>query len=139
MKPGDWICDNCNVHNFKSRTRCYGCCKDKKVEVPAPTINLTQRTKQQGGSGKVEPGDWSCDACNMNNFKSRKLCYGCSKARTPEHPVYDRRNGGADRGGQFEDWQCVCGGQNFAYRKRCIGCSNERHTMIADGNALQKK
>jgi hypothetical protein len=31
-----------------------------------------------GGYGNVRPGDWTCPACQINNFASRIQCFKCS-------------------------------------------------------------
>lgn len=32
VKPGDWICANCNINNFGNRTACFKCGKNKPIE-----------------------------------------------------------------------------------------------------------
>ncbi|GMH99853.1 hypothetical protein TrST_g9149 [Triparma strigata] len=48
-----------------------------------------------GGYGNVRPGDWTCPACQINNFASRIQCFKCS---TPK-PGADMPAGGLGMGG----------------------------------------
>ncbi|KAI9106092.1 hypothetical protein DFS34DRAFT_46384 [Phlyctochytrium arcticum] len=52
--PGDWFCNQCNINNFASRTRCMQC--------GGPNTG--------GGRTIDRPGDWSCpnDSCRYHNF-----------------------------------------------------------------------
>jgi len=49
-----------------------------------------------GGYGNVRPGDWTCPACQINNFASRIQCFKCS---TPKPGQEGGAPGGLGMGG----------------------------------------
>ena len=53
IKPGDWICQSCGMHNF------------------AKSLNVNIKTKL---------GDWKC-TCGEINFASRNKCRKCNNKK----------------------------------------------------------
>merc|ERR1712188_109738 len=66
MKQGDWICSECENHNFASREICNRC--------QAPKGGFPQN---------FQSGDWMCAACGNHNYASREACNKCGGPKTP--------------------------------------------------------
>jgi hypothetical protein len=68
-------------NNFASRTECFKCNTPKDPNAPTvPGDAFPQQAHGGGnfGNDQVRDGDWSCPACNINNFASRVACFKCS-------------------------------------------------------------
>lgn len=148
--PGDWICSNCNINNFASRTRCLQC--------GSPNVRISRPADRAG--------DWNCpnENCRYHNFASRGECYRCGTRKVPGmgvpslFPMYNSGSGmmGGNGGGgeapsdyvrnsdtscsnSFKmkpgDWVCReggCGFFNFARRETCAQCGAPANP-IAEG------
>jgi len=94
-KKGDWNC-SCGELNFASRTTCRKCNKSKDQNTglmnwifgsnnqqvqPVQSVQTVQQIqpKKPVDLTTVKPGDWLCDACQINNFGSRSACFNCGK------------------------------------------------------------
>src|SRR5262249_7926181 len=64
LKPGDWVCRQCQCMNFAGRDRCYDCGAARASWEPT-----------------FERGDWRCGRCGEHNFARRRACYRCEAAR----------------------------------------------------------
>ena len=66
IKPGDWVCGNCQAHNFRSRTLCFVCQKP---------IN----------DGRIfyRKGDWHCPKCNVAVASPNPSLFEFSYGKTP--------------------------------------------------------
>jgi hypothetical protein len=85
------------------------------VTVVAPTTSV------RGVVTQTLPGDWACQVCNFNNFRSRTECKNCNAARPGPRPAPP---GGRPRDG---DWVCTsCQFSNFASRGLCKNCGSQR-------------
>jgi hypothetical protein len=62
LRPGDWICQGCNAHNFARRDVCLRCRRSR----PQP---------------RLREGDWICPGCTAHNFARRQSCHQCKGAR----------------------------------------------------------
>ncbi|KAI8098572.1 uncharacterized protein BX664DRAFT_309628 [Halteromyces radiatus] len=69
FRKGDWICPDCQFHNYAHRSSCSEC------------------------SHKIDPrlrhgiqGDWICPHCDYYNFHQRLSCKQCEALR-PRHPL----------------------------------------------------
>jgi hypothetical protein len=71
MRPGDWICQVCNNHNFASKTACNRCQTAKGLACQAPH-----------GVQQLRVGDWLCESCSNVNFASRQACNKCNRPKT---------------------------------------------------------
>lgn len=96
-RPGDWICPQCNNHNYASREICNapGCAQPKVNYELAPHeaahIQLAGTIPfetHHGGGGKssiinARPGDWICPICQNHNYASREICNapGCAQPK----------------------------------------------------------
>eukprot|EP00928_Gymnodinium_smaydae_P052944 TRINITY_DN37060_c0_g1_i1.p2 TRINITY_DN37060_c0_g1~~TRINITY_DN37060_c0_g1_i1.p2 ORF type:complete len:315 (+),score=63.88 TRINITY_DN37060_c0_g1_i1:77-946(+) len=60
MKEGDWVCPQCENHNFASRVNCNRC-----------------GTLREG----MKQGDWICKGCKNHNFAKRSTCNKCGSHR----------------------------------------------------------
>eukprot|EP00811_Abedinium_folium_P000772 NODE_10708_length_1334_cov_5.347142.p2 GENE.NODE_10708_length_1334_cov_5.347142~~NODE_10708_length_1334_cov_5.347142.p2 ORF type:complete len:280 (+),score=58.63 NODE_10708_length_1334_cov_5.347142:104-943(+) len=143
IMDGDWMCPQCNNHNFASRVTCKRCDK------------LREGFKR---------GDWVCRPCRNHNFASRHSCNKCSVPRPPEvggagfrMPLQSMmgmmpgmgggmgggmglcmqpwligggdvtRPGGGPSALKSGDWQCpMCVNHNFASRVNCNNCGKLR-------------
>jgi len=77
MEPGDWKC-SCGWSNFKKRTLCKNCGKDKPTNI------------------ELHPGDKNCTICNDINFASRTTCRKCGHILSSDNARYNFFNGVAD-------------------------------------------
>ena len=59
FKKGDWICSECNNHNFAKRTECNRCRKIKEVSIP----------------------NWNCTICKEINFGNHLECANCKTTK----------------------------------------------------------
>lgn len=87
-RPGDWICPQCNNHNYASREICNapGCTQPKVNYELAPheaahiqmTGAIPFETHHGGRSSIINarPGDWICPLCQNHNYASREICNG---------------------------------------------------------------
>jgi hypothetical protein len=66
---GDWICPNCNEHNFANKLQCFTC----KVGAP-PAAGRVMDVKP----ADLRPGDWICNSCGTHNFANKVNCFRCS-------------------------------------------------------------
>ncbi|KAI8815725.1 uncharacterized protein EV422DRAFT_624022 [Fimicolochytrium jonesii] len=103
MKAGDWMCTQCNCHNFQSRAVCFRC--------QAPKEGGGAMGPSSGGYGGMphgppggpimRPGDWICEkpGCGFQNFASRQECFRCKEYRPqPGPPGTHSGNGGYGSG-----------------------------------------
>mmetsp|Transcript_8982 Transcript_8982/g.25815 ORF Transcript_8982/g.25815 Transcript_8982/m.25815 type:complete len:253 (+) Transcript_8982:104-862(+) len=63
MRPGDWMCPDCNAHNFARNMSCFKCNVERPEDAGAPQAPRAGRE-----------GDWDCQECGFNNFASRTSC-----------------------------------------------------------------
>ncbi|KAI8991753.1 hypothetical protein BDF20DRAFT_846228 [Mycotypha africana] len=82
LRPGDWMCFNCNFHNFASRLYCFKC--NTENPNPGPTAGHVPYSQP------FTPGDWMCPQCNYHNYSSRIHCKKCSGPRPPQVPPVNR-------------------------------------------------
>eukprot|EP00808_Paulinella_micropora_P022439 g75118.t1 len=71
VRPDDWVCPQCQFHNFASRHACRNC--DARREIDDSGLRKAFR--------EVKEGDWMCPKCKIHNFKFRKECRTCGTAR----------------------------------------------------------
>ena len=82
FRPGDWNCESCKAHNFRSRNTCFSC------NAPKPQGAGGDAAAAGGGGGggggnasfDFKPGDWTC-SCGQHNFRRRTQCMACNKPR----------------------------------------------------------
>jgi hypothetical protein len=99
MMDGDWICSECNEHNFARRWTCFRCNATKDLTTTTNTntnntnttatnnsnINTTTTNNNHFPERKPEfPSDWKCSSCNANNFARREICFVCG---APKHAI----------------------------------------------------
>merc|ERR1719235_2481523 len=117
---GDWMCGQCDQHNFARRETCYKC---NKPRGSVTGISIPLHQLQEGG-GRVNAfdaplppredrpalpptahlGDWICPnrPCHAHNFASRDTCYKCACPRNGREqtvtakPVNAAWNSGAE-------------------------------------------
>lgn len=87
FRPGDWMCQQCNAHNFASKTRCHKCGWDPQSGVKGAdgADGAAGAMAGMGGVGAagnlvgkdLRPGDWICSNCNAHNFASKQACFKC--------------------------------------------------------------
>lgn len=145
LKEGDWVCPDCNNHNYASRVNCNRC-----------------GTLREG----MKEGDWVCRGCKTHNFASKMNCFKCQAPRAFDKGcmkgggmcgmmMYQGGKGGfgggfgmPGKGGKGPattappmglpgmnamkdgDWMCpACGNHNYASRVNCNRCSAIRPGM----------
>lgn len=138
LRPGDWICPNCDNHNFASRDSCNKCHAPKKVIQARRVPATVQRVVAPNTNVNKRDGDWFCPSCGDLNFARNLECRKCSHpspvAPLPFAPVgggmagpYGGFQGGGKGGGKEGDWECVaCGNVNFARRDACNRCNAKK-------------
>ena len=82
---------------------------------------------------KFPAGGWECSVCLNYNFKGRKTCKRCEKAKgpedrqgKPEHMKISKDQREALKAEKFSrpDWTCEkCSNYNWNYRNKCNRCS----------------
>ena len=65
VRPGDWRCDACGMHNFRDKSSCFGC-NVRRADGRSATHESS-----------MQPGDWRCFNCRVINFATRNRCRGC--------------------------------------------------------------
>eukprot|EP00028_Trichosphaerium_sp_Am-I-7-wt_P012102 CAMPEP_0168523558 /NCGR_PEP_ID=MMETSP0405-20121227/10055_1 /TAXON_ID=498012 /ORGANISM="Trichosphaerium sp, Strain Am-I-7 wt" /LENGTH=294 /DNA_ID=CAMNT_0008545455 /DNA_START=5 /DNA_END=889 /DNA_ORIENTATION=+ len=111
FKPGDWMCPNCNAHNFRSRSQCMKCATSKDEaggfdDDPRGGGGRNDRGNDRGSYGggrgdlppNFKPGDWMCDECSFHNFRSNTECKRCGASAPGEGSPR-----GSKRSGDYED------------------------------------
>lgn len=68
FKTGDWICSNCQDHQFSKNTKCRNCGFSK-----GGTVNEN-----------LKPGDWLCPTCKTHQFAFRLTCRDCNTSKNYE-------------------------------------------------------
>jgi len=132
MRPGDWICVECDQHNFRNKTECFGCKIPKpdnaRPAVPPGHFGQNGFPPPHGMMGgrrdmgppserEVRPGDWQCVDCNYSNFASRTTCNKCNKLKPDNAPLT------AD----LKNWECTsCGASNHSKRYDCFKCQEPK-------------
>lgn len=103
MKAGDWLCPNCNSHNYASRTSCYKCrlpfFEYEGGRYSTSSENMGRIVNTQFGeysrgnypvtrSCYYRAGDWICPkpTCKFENFASRVECKRCGFRRMAGGP-----------------------------------------------------
>jgi len=118
MRPGDWLCFDCNYVNFASRKECNRCKTKKPDNYGAPIAPMMkdmygmppQRLDQQK---EVRPNDWECPDCNVSNFENRDACFKCNIPK-PENAILTI---------SLKNWECgQCFASNHAKRRECFKC-----------------
>ncbi|KAK3239984.1 hypothetical protein CYMTET_50128 [Cymbomonas tetramitiformis] len=84
---GDWLCPQCNNHNYASRAECYKChtCRPRKPS--------TGKEMTVGGD------NWVCPSCENSNFATRKKCNKCQMAKPDDKPSETKGSSNEGRSG----------------------------------------
>eukprot|EP00116_Pleurobrachia_bachei_P004284 sb/3464546/ len=108
MRDGDWLCAECDSHNYNARVTCFRC------NIPKEKSEL----KTKGKSAL----DWICFLCNATNFGFRRECFKCRVSRAESE---DRKARVVGR-----EWFCMdCNVNNFPDRSQCFKCKRPRHML----------
>ncbi|TVU45444.1 hypothetical protein EJB05_04944 [Eragrostis curvula] len=114
MKPGDWLCTNCNFLNFARNRQCLECKADGPKKIKAAT-------------SEMKMGDWICTQCQFMNFSRNKICFKCEEPR-PKRQL----NPG--------EWECSsCCYINFGRNKVCRKCEHDRPEDDTQDNRLGQR
>eukprot|EP01115_Flamella_aegyptia_P001530 TRINITY_DN12519_c0_g1_i1.p1 TRINITY_DN12519_c0_g1~~TRINITY_DN12519_c0_g1_i1.p1 ORF type:complete len:183 (-),score=31.45 TRINITY_DN12519_c0_g1_i1:23-571(-) len=114
MKPGDWICPNCNDVIFASKSNC------RKCNAPKPNNNAPV----------LKPGDWKCPKCSDINFGSRNNCRRCNEPKVQQQQPPSFKAG---------DWKCnSCNEHNFASRNNCRKCNAVKGSVNNPSNSANQ-
>ena len=120
LKPGDWLCPQCQCSNYRYREQCLNCGVVCQSDF--------QRWSYDDGTPwkppppfEPKPGDWKCVACTKWNFRDKSCCFFCGSQCTEacEYiPLPQPKKG---------EFYCrECNTLNFAMRSKCIRCDTER-------------
>jgi len=148
MKPGDWICANCQDHQYARNETCRRCGAAKPPNAAAacgalgggngfaaqPLVAAAAGAAAMGG----KPGDWVCQACGDLQFARNASCRRCGGPK----PADAGMGGGmamAPMGGlamapmampggmKPGDWSCpACGDHQFARNETCRRCGGPK-------------
>ncbi|CAH9107913.1 unnamed protein product [Cuscuta epithymum] len=106
MKPGDWLCTNCNFLNFARNIKCLRCngiSQERLHNLRSEQDNLP-----------LKKGDWICDKCNFLNFAKNTRCLQC-KETPPKRALHPG------------EWECEsCNYINFKRNMVCLKCDHRR-------------
>ena len=109
IREGDWICAECDAHNYNARMTCFKCTLPKEAS----------ELKLKGKSAL----DWECFECKASNFSWREECFKCHITRFASDELKARQVG--------LDWFCrFCDLKNFPNRFECFKC--KRHRDVCD-------
>lgn len=121
-RPGDWICRNCGVNCYGSKSECFKCGTPK----PAGGGGMGGMMGFDAPPGTTRPGDWVCGSCNATVFASKSECFKCGAQRPSQpqlaavgmsmfgNPADQKRPG---------DWTCpTCQVNVFGSRSECFRC-----------------
>jgi len=113
FRPGDWMCAQCNGHNYASRTTCRRCEALKPEGWTGPSSDYK--------TTDFRPGDWNCPSCQAHNFAARTDCRKCSAPRGPAAPGEEKK--AVHHNFRPGDWLCPdCNEHNYASRTTCRKC-----------------
>lgn len=116
--PGDWICHQCNDHNFNRNATCRQC-GAQRVE---GTSSMASKPVIE-----AKPGDWACN-CGFNNFARNVSCKKCGVSK--KIGVGSTANFASSSAGgppkKPGDWLCLCGFNNFGRNVNCKRCNTTR-------------
>ena len=166
VDPGDWVCRECHINNFRRKEFCFGCKKAKAEVTSAPRmrrgdrvmeskdwackecdmVNFARRTEcfkcskprseVEKEAGEFRLGDWKCKECLVTNFSRRAACFKCEKSRKDCEVGYDSRGHVIAVG----DWTCLeCKENNFAKRVQCFKCKKPRTDEAGGSNDVVNK
>ncbi|CAL1134971.1 unnamed protein product [Cladocopium goreaui] len=77
MRPGDWICAECNNHNYADKINCNRCGAPRPPDVSHPPSFAGKGAGVKG----MRPGDWMCPSCGNHNYADKKNCNRCGLAK----------------------------------------------------------
>eukprot|EP00123_Amoebidium_parasiticum_P017634 comp23924_c0_seq1/m.42232 comp23924_c0_seq1/g.42232 ORF comp23924_c0_seq1/g.42232 comp23924_c0_seq1/m.42232 type:complete len:245 (-) comp23924_c0_seq1:558-1292(-) len=124
FRPGDWMCNACNAHNFSSRSTCREC------EAAKPADADQQFTPQNFAYG---PGYAASAAYGAPYAAAQaqyaQAQYGLTSAYGYGTPASFSAGAGAQSGWKPGDWACPkpsCGFHNFARQATCKQCGSAR-------------
>jgi len=88
FQEGDWLCDGCGNHNWRSRMDCRGCgapaSAEKIAELQATKARAAVAQAARAPAPNVRPGDWMCVGCTTSNYASKKTCFRCNMSKPNE-------------------------------------------------------
>ncbi|KAJ3195234.1 hypothetical protein HK101_000763 [Irineochytrium annulatum] len=134
--PGDWLCRQCSLNNFASRTRCMQCGGPQAPGASVPHMPTAPKSRPTD-----RPGDWHCpnENCRYHNYSSRSECYRCGTKKVDDSGGY-AQYGNPSAGAQMKpgDWICSregCAFHNFAKRDTCAKCGSAGPAGAQESNA----
>jgi len=77
---GDWICPECNEHNFARRWICFRCNAPRESTASTTSAMITDPPETTTVK-KQSDTDWKCVTCNTSNLARRELCFICGAAK----------------------------------------------------------
>lgn len=79
----DWICPECNVLIFGSKSQCNKC------KTPNPTPRKFIASSADVNANRKFNSDWICPICTEMIFDSKKECKKC-KTQNPNNEFYEQ-------------------------------------------------
>ncbi|RAL41837.1 hypothetical protein DM860_009019 [Cuscuta australis] len=108
LRPGDWLCKNCNFLNFARNIKCLSC--NGLSQERLHNLGVLQQDNLP-----LKKGDWICDKCNFLNFAKNSRCLQC-KENPPKRLLHPG------------EWECEsCNYINFRRNMVCLKCDHRRH------------
>lgn len=107
MKPGDWLCPNCNDLQFGKNKEC------RKCGTPNPGTAIGQKA-----------GDWFCPSCGDFQFAKNAACRQCGTQNPdPAGSAAAAEAAFGNHASKPGDWTCPsCGDLQFARNTNCRKC-----------------
>ena len=146
FKKGDWLCPNCDDHQFARNKFCRKCREPK----PGNVVTSYQYHSEKRG-------DWYCPQCTDHQFASRTVCRSCGAARPESYNPEGFNHINTDANTRVKpkpefrpgDWICPqCNDHQFASRLVCRNCQTpnpvkagetEEVTIVKVDNAPAEK
>jgi len=151
FKDGDWVCPQCNDHQFARNVRCRRCGGPKPGADGAATGGGGIGGQGQGGEGWTSfKQDWECTQCGDYQFARNARCRRCGADRPEVEGAEGEQapkqaqggqgpnGGGSAGGGRREgrmtnakpgDWCCPsCNDIQFARNQVCRRCGEPKPT-----------
>eukprot|EP00929_Paragymnodinium_shiwhaense_P093012 TRINITY_DN5304_c0_g1_i1.p1 TRINITY_DN5304_c0_g1~~TRINITY_DN5304_c0_g1_i1.p1 ORF type:complete len:393 (-),score=78.63 TRINITY_DN5304_c0_g1_i1:102-1280(-) len=140
LPPGDWLCPECNDHQFARNLRCRRCNAEKPMAASRDQRGLTQpfgaepprEVVQPANSTELgeDPDDWQCQFCFKDQYSHRTHCKDCGTPKGASAPPegFARPAQMAVKPEPVQDgWHCaVCGAFQFARFRACRQCGTFR-------------
>eukprot|EP00930_Biecheleria_cincta_P099768 TRINITY_DN91383_c0_g1_i1.p1 TRINITY_DN91383_c0_g1~~TRINITY_DN91383_c0_g1_i1.p1 ORF type:complete len:503 (-),score=71.43 TRINITY_DN91383_c0_g1_i1:30-1538(-) len=122
MKPGDWICPDCEKLQFARKAFCGDC------------FCMRPDGDDEDAQPSSHPGDWICLECGSVTWPRRRRCRDCNAARPNQQSNQDPDRRPEQKPG---DWICDgCETFHFSRKAVCQFCACSRDRQAPDRKSV---